>query len=533
MVFEQPLLTGATLFVAVVILTFMVMKPRRSLRHIPGPPSSSWLFGNMIELLLPHQYGDNEFSWQDTYGPVYRIKGCFGEDRLMVSDPCTLKHVLNDTIFARSPQQQQIVRMLIGEQSLLYAHGSDHRRMRSVMTPAFSASHVRALPPLFTRIAQNVVQRWRLEGASGSSGVVTDVYPAIHNATLNNICEGIMGFPFNADQDTGKSELGRSIQNIVAMSSTRSKLSVLTEGGLLYVPPVLLKLALHLPTRALRVLNRNRVLGNRVSEQLIKEKYEAMKLGVESEKDLLTVLVNANAANKDERQRMTEQEMIEQIPTIMISGQDTTGNTLSWCLYQFAQSPDWQKKIRREVLTMKENPDRELTYSDLEKLTLMNAYIKEILRFHSGLPMSERIATCDTVLPLSRPITTIKGEVITEIPIKKGQSVISATSSYNRLKSIWGDDADVFRPERWLEELPKGQALGPYANLMSFLGGQRTCLGWRFALTSMQVLLAEFLCNFTFSLPPNNEVRAAVAVTLIPVTNEGVPGLPICVKSLE
>lgn len=278
----------------------------------------------MIELLLPHQYGDNEFSWQDTYGPVYRIKGCFGEDRLMASDPCTLKHVLNDTIFARSPQQQQIVRMLIGEQSLLYAHGSDHRRMRSVMTPAFSASHVRALPPLFTKIAQNVVQRWRLEGASGSSGVVTDVYPTIHNATLNNICEGIMGFQFNADQDTGKSELGRSIQNIVALSSTRSKLSILTEGGLLYVPPILLKLALHLPTRALRALHRNRVLGNRVSGQLIKEKYEAIKLGVESEKDLLTALVNANAANKDERQRMTEREMIEQIPTIMISGQDTT-----------------------------------------------------------------------------------------------------------------------------------------------------------------------------------------------------------------
>lgn len=42
----------------------------------------------------------------------------------MVSDPCTLKHVLNDTIFARSPQQQQIVRMLIGEQSLLYVHGT-------------------------------------------------------------------------------------------------------------------------------------------------------------------------------------------------------------------------------------------------------------------------------------------------------------------------------------------------------------------------------------------------------------------------
>ena len=115
-----------------------------------------------------------------------------------------------------------------------------------------------------------------------------------------------MGFQFNADQDTGKSELGRSIQNIVsvfyfrpfswsepdfrAISSTRSKLSILAEGGLLYVPPVLLKLALHLPTRALRALHRNRVLGNRVSEQLIKEKYEAMKLGVESEKDLLTAL---------------------------------------------------------------------------------------------------------------------------------------------------------------------------------------------------------------------------------------------------
>jgi len=57
---------------------------------------------------------------------------------------------------------------------------------------------------------------------------------------------------------------------------------------------------------------------------------------------------------------------------------------------------------------------------------------QEVVRVHPGLPMSDRVAWEDTVLPLSTPITNTQGQTITEIPISKGQHIVVATASFNR-----------------------------------------------------------------------------------------------------
>ena len=70
--------------------------------------------------------------------------------------------------------------------------------------------------------------------------------------------------------------------------------------------------------------------------------------------------------------------------------------------------------------------------------------------------------------------------MITELPIKAGQNVHIAISALNTKKEIWGEDADVWRPERWLEPLPNGvtdaKVPGVYSSLMTFLGGGRACM---------------------------------------------------------
>lgn len=107
---------------------------------------------------------------------------------------------------------------------------------------------------------------------------------------------------------------------------------------------------------------------------------------------------------------------------------------------------------------------------------------QEVLRLHPGLPMSDRIAAQNCVLPLTEPIVTTSGQKIAELPISKGQHIIVGTASYNRfyllpytfpvsnvcsrLHSVWGPDADEFKPSRWLNGDPaKAIAFGPYAGL--------------------------------------------------------------------
>ncbi|KAJ7665635.1 cytochrome P450 [Mycena rosella] len=115
---------------------------------------------------------------------------------------------------------------------------------------------------------------------------------------------------------------------------------------------------------------------------------------------------------------------------------------------------------------------------------------------------------------------------IHELPIQKGQSIFLALGAYQRLESLWGSNTDEFKPSRWLEGDPcPGHALGPYAQLVAFLGGPRVCAGWCFAILEKQVIFTEVLGKYLFSLPEDNVVRSRIAATHFPVDGEGVKGL--------
>ncbi|KAF9254656.1 hypothetical protein L218DRAFT_1009432 [Marasmius fiardii PR-910] len=73
---------------------FALLKYVRHDLHVPDIPGpvdgASWLYGDLLELLLPKPYGKLEFKWQEQYGPIYRLKGCFSEDLLLIFNPAAL-----------------------------------------------------------------------------------------------------------------------------------------------------------------------------------------------------------------------------------------------------------------------------------------------------------------------------------------------------------------------------------------------------------------------------------------------------------
>lgn len=75
----------------------------------------------------------------------------------------------------------------------------------------------------------------------------------------------------------------------------------------------------------------------------------------------------------------------------------------------------------------------------------------------------------DIVMPLGEPIKGVDGSMITEMPLPKGTSVVIGIRACNRNKSIWGEDALEWKPDRWLRPLPETVASahipGVYANL--------------------------------------------------------------------
>jgi len=119
-----------------------------------------------------------------------------------------------------------------------------------------------------------------------------------------------------------------------------------------------------------------------------------------------------------------------------------------------------------------------------------------------------RTARQDIVLPLAKPIKGINGEDVHEIPIPNGTNIHISVLNSNRNPELWGPDAEEWKPERWLNPLPDAlidaHVPGVYSHLMTFLGGGRSCIGFKFSQLEMKVVLTLLLESLEFSLSDKN-----------------------------
>ncbi|KAJ7814940.1 hypothetical protein B0H13DRAFT_450374 [Mycena leptocephala] len=116
-VVEAGMYGTASIALIVLLVAHPALSRRSTIRNIPGPTSPSWICGHMLQLVMPPMYGDYEFEWQKTYGLVYRLKGYFGQDQLMISDPAGLKYVLNSPHFRRGPFKDSTAHLLYGDKA--------------------------------------------------------------------------------------------------------------------------------------------------------------------------------------------------------------------------------------------------------------------------------------------------------------------------------------------------------------------------------------------------------------------------------
>ena len=105
-------------------------------------------------------------------------------------------------------------------------------------------------------------------------------------------------------------------------------------------------------------------------------------------------------------------------------------------------------------------------------------------------------AACEDVIQLQGPVPTVSGEVVNQITIGAGSSIIIPIKAVNLSEAIWGPDAKEFKPERWLEDeiglTPKSKEMPGYHHLLSFIDGPRTCLGKQFAVAEFKVCACLF-----------------------------------------
>jgi len=140
---------------------------------------------------------------------------------------------------------------------------------------------------------------------------------------------------------------------------------------------------------------------------------------------------------------------------------------------------------------------------ELNALQYLDAVVRETLRVHPPVASTVRVAGKDDVIPLGAPYVDAHGRMHDSIRIGKGSPVVIPILAMNRSKRIWGEDAYDFKPERWLSATAPGavQSMpGVWGNMMTFLGGPRSCIGYRFALVEMKALIFTLVRAFEFEL---------------------------------
>ncbi|TPX11294.1 uncharacterized protein E0L32_001112 [Thyridium curvatum] len=201
--------------------------------------------------------------------------------------------------------------------------------------------------------------------------------------------------------------------------------------------------------------------------------------------DFLSKFLNMNASDSE----FTMYHVLAGCASNIVAGSDTTATSLSGILYHLLKNPGTLEKLRQEVSSVAaEVPEnRPITWNTAQAMPYLQAVIKEALRLHTAvsLPMERVVAPGGT---------TIEG-----YHFPKGTYVGINNWVYHRSKSIFGEDADQFKPERWLTQDPN-HLIQMHRNLISFGAGARTCIGRHIASLQISKLVPTLVRDFDFEL---------------------------------
>ncbi|ETP12191.1 hypothetical protein F441_12384 [Phytophthora nicotianae CJ01A1] len=213
--------------------------------------------------------------------------------------------------------------------------------------------------------------------------------------------------------------------------------------------------------------------------------------------DLLTLFVENNT-------NIDPKAVHDTLMSFLLASKDTTSFSLSWVLVNLNRYPAVLAKLRNEIREklpgLMTGEIQVPTMEDLQKLPYLEAVVKESLRLH--MAATNRMTNTSTTLS--------DGTFVPE-----GCAVMVPIYASARVKSVWGEDAAEFKPERWIDPTSgKVKPVSPF-KFFTFAAGPRQCLGMRFALLQIQTTVAVLFSHFDLKTKENPfDITYDFAITL-------------------
>ncbi|KAK9147617.1 hypothetical protein Scep_006374 [Stephania cephalantha] len=417
-------------------------------------------------------------------------------------DPVNVEHILktNFSNYGKGQYNHGIMKDLFGD-GIFAVDGEKWRQQRKLASLEFSNKLLKNFSSTVFRV--NAVKLVENISEVAASKKMMDLQDMLMKSTLDSIFK--VGFGTELNSLSGLDEFGNRFTKAFDDSN------VLVYWR--FVDPFWkIKRFLNIGTEA--SLRRNIKLIDEFVFQVIRCKREQMKTETANrgKQDMLSrFLVESE---KDEV-NMTDQYLRDIILSFVIAGKDSSANTLTWFFYMLCKHPFVQEKNVQEVREATGMNDdtsvnefaEMITEEVLDKMQYLHASLTETLRLYPAVPVDGKCSKEDDVLPDG-------------LRVKKGDGINYMPYGMGRMTDIWGEDAEDFRPERWLKN-GMFQPESPF-KFTAFQAGPRICLGKEFAYRQMKILAAFLLTFFKFKLA--DETKEATYRTMFTLhMDQGLP----------
>ena len=401
------------------------------------------------------------FDWtQRRYGGIVHLGTLFDPSFVMVFDPELIRQVFqapSDRL--RAGEANEVLRPALGDRSVLLLDGDEHLRQRRLMLPPFHGPRMKAYESVMREAADAAIDSWPLDEPFA-------LLPSMRSLTLSVIARAVFG----VEDGARRQELEDALRAMIAPVATRFGLfAFLLSGGRLGT------------RRVVQEFEKKRARVDRLIYDEIAKRRQATDL--EQREDVFSMLLLARDENG---QPLTDQELRDELVTLLVAGHETTATGLAWAFDLVLRTPRVRAELERAVA------DGDERYID--------AAVKEALR--------------------ARPVVPGIGRVVRGGPfelggytIPEGTEINPSISVIHRLPGYFPTPRE-FRPERFLGEDPPDTY-----TWIPFGGGIRRCLGASFAQFEMRVVIERVIARTRLEPVgerPEEAVRAGI--TLVPKT---------------
>jgi cytochrome P450 len=391
------------------------------------------------------------------YGDPFTMRVPGRPPLVLYSDPEAIRQIFHgDADTLRAGEANGILGPLLGQHSLLLLDGERHLHERRRMLPPFHGTHMQAYGTVMGEMTDAVIDRWPI-------GRPFPIHPEMQRITLEVILRTVFGL-----------EEGEVLDDLRA---ALSRLMVFTGGPaavLLFLPWMQFDLGPLSPG------GRFARYAGEVDRLLFAEIARRRSAAVAAREDILSMLI---AARDEHGQGMTDQELRDEMLTLLLAGHETTATALAWAVHHLLTHPDVLRRVCDEMRA--EAGDGPIEPAVASGLPYLDAVVKETLRLTPVIPNIGRMLS---------------------VPARVGAQllpagVIAAPAIYltHHRDDLW-PEPERFHPERFLGLRPS-----PYA-FLPFGGGARRCIGAAFATYEMKVVLTRLLARVALR-PVGSSVR--------------------------